>query len=120
MGFVHSAAEVARATGLSYRQVDHWVTAGVLRPIDTPNPGSGAGRRFSAEELTVAVVLASLRHMNVGLGVLDRVASQLRLFELDQWHGLVFIDADGWLSRTPFDAPAGWILDLDRFIDAYA
>lgn len=120
MRLVHTAQDVCRASGLTYRQVDHWVTTGVLVPIDTPNPGSGAGRRFSSEEMTVACVLASMRTLAVPLGVLDRVAQQLRMFGADDWRGLLFVDADGWVQRTPHVAHAGWILDLDRFIDAYA
>jgi len=52
--------------GLTYRQIDYWCSRGYLKP-DEANPGSGQRRVFPAEE--VAVAIAMLAYMSVGLTV---------------------------------------------------
>jgi DNA-binding transcriptional MerR regulator len=45
-----STTELCRETRLSYRQIDYWVTNGLIRPrTEGPNPGSGNNRRFSVD-----------------------------------------------------------------------
>lgn len=100
-------------TGLSYRQVDHWITHGVLYAEES-NPGSGYGRVVPPTELLVASVLAELRALNTPLSTLRRIGQQLRICtDPEQWSGIIFIDSDGWISRTPHSVGAGWIVDLD-------
>jgi hypothetical protein len=46
--------------GITYRQLDHWVTRGYLRPEN--KPGSGYGREFSESEIEIAKLMAKLVH----------------------------------------------------------
>lgn len=46
--------------GVTYRQLDHWVRRGYLRP-DQPAPGSGNAREWSGDELRVAQLMACLK-----------------------------------------------------------
>lgn len=61
------------ATGLTYRQVDHWCRAAYLRP-DQPDPGSGRRRTFPPGELEVARVMAALTAAGVSPGAAARAA----------------------------------------------
>lgn len=44
--------------GITYRQLDHWITRGYLRPEN--KPGSGTEREFSEREIEVAKLMAAL------------------------------------------------------------
>jgi DNA-binding transcriptional MerR regulator len=48
-----------RATGITYRQLDHWIRRGHLHP-DNATAGSGIAREWSNDELAVAVRMARL------------------------------------------------------------
>ena len=50
--------QLAERIGVSYRQVDFWVSKGYLRPEN--ETGSGIPREFSSSEIQVAVVMARL------------------------------------------------------------
>lgn len=109
---------------MSYRQVDHWCTVGVLVPADevalaggssSANPGSGAARGFSPDELRVACALAALRDLGMPLHLLARVGSQLRLAPERVWSEVAYVSPDGWLSSEP--PAAAWVLDLSTVPD---
>lgn len=114
-----STTQLARETGISFRMCDYWCQVGILEPIEdgprsergttAARPGSGSPRRFTASEMWVAAVLAELRLVGAPLDVLRRVASQLRM--ATEYHGVVFVDPEGWLAREP--SPVCWRLDLD-------
>lgn len=46
---------------LTYRQFDHWIRRGYLKPIE-PTPGSGNGRWWPPGELAIAARMARLVH----------------------------------------------------------
>ncbi len=50
---------LARCPGITYRQLDTWVTKGWLNP-DERNPGPGHARRFTGDEARVAIVMGRL------------------------------------------------------------
>jgi DNA-binding transcriptional MerR regulator len=52
-------ADLVKASGLTYRQIDHWTRKGWLRPLN-PDEGSGSRRRYPAAELVVAQRMAIL------------------------------------------------------------
>lgn len=56
--------DICHRLGVSYRQIDHWVRRGWLRP-DQPIPGSGNPREWTNEELDVARRMAAL--VNAGI-----------------------------------------------------
>lgn len=59
-------------TGLTFRQVDHWVSTGYLRCTE-PSPGTGRPRMFGSGEVQVAIRMKSL----VELGIKPSVACDL-------------------------------------------
>jgi DNA-binding transcriptional MerR regulator len=46
----YTADDVVKATGLTYRALDHWLRKGYL-DIPDPTPGSGFPRRFTDDQL---------------------------------------------------------------------
>ena len=67
-------------TGVSYRQVDHWVRRGWLRP-DNPHGGPGSVRQWTNDELDVAVRMAQL----VKAGLAPEVAAKAAREGAEAW-----------------------------------
>jgi len=72
-----STAEVARLTGLSARQLDHWDRNGFLRPSLEKASGYGSTRRYSFADVVRLRVAARLRAEGVGLARIRRCAEAL-------------------------------------------
>ena len=72
-----STAEVARLTGLSARQLDHWDRKGFLRPSLERASGYGSARRYSFADVVRLRVAARLRASGVGLARIRRCAEAL-------------------------------------------
>lgn len=72
-----STAEVARLTGLSARQLDHWDRNGFLRPSLERASGYGSTRRYSFADVVRLRVAARLRAEGVGLARIRRCAEAL-------------------------------------------
>ena len=72
-----STAEVARLTGLSARQLDHWDREGFLRPSLERASGYGSARRYSFADVVRLRVAARLRAAGVGLARIRRCAEVL-------------------------------------------
>ena len=72
-----STAEVARLTGLSARQLDHWDRQGFLHPSLQPAAGYGSNRRYSFADVVRLRVAARLRAHGVGLARIRRCAEAL-------------------------------------------
>jgi DNA-binding transcriptional MerR regulator len=102
--------ELARLTGLSYREVDYWTRRGVLVP-DRAAHGSGTHRGYPENEARVGVVVTQLRRYGMPLDTLARAAEQMREWDGDEWSGHVFITDAGEITRTPTSMT--WWLDLD-------
>lgn len=104
--------ELAQETGLSYRQVDHWTTRGVLAPADDrTNPGHGRYRQFDEREARVGRALKALRELGAGLAVLTEVGWALRSLPDHEWHGMMHVNTLGMIHRQGYSA--GWTVDLD-------
>lgn len=73
-----STAQVARLTGLTVRQLDHWDRLGFLRPSVSRAAGYGTARRYSFEDVVRLRVAARLRAGGVGLARLRRCEEALR------------------------------------------
>lgn len=56
-------AEVCKATGATYRQLDHWIRRGWLTVDHTG--GTGNRREWSSHEITIAALMVRL--VNAGL-----------------------------------------------------
>jgi DNA-binding transcriptional MerR regulator len=72
-----STAELARLTGLSARQLDHWDRKGFLRPSLEKASGYGSARRYSFADVVRLRVAARLRASGVGLARIRRCAEAL-------------------------------------------
>jgi DNA-binding transcriptional MerR regulator len=72
-----STAEVARLTGLSPRQLDHWDRLGFLKPSLAKASGYGSARRYSFADVVRLRVAARLRASGVGLARIRRCAEAL-------------------------------------------
>lgn len=72
-----STAEVARLTGLTARQLDHWDRKGFLRPSLEKAKGYGSTRRYSFADVVRLRVAARLRGSGVGLARIRRCAEAL-------------------------------------------
>ncbi len=72
-----STAEVARLTGLTARQLDHWDRQGFLRPSLERASGYGSSRRYSFADVVRLRVAARLRAGGVGLARIRRCAEAL-------------------------------------------
>jgi DNA-binding transcriptional MerR regulator len=72
-----STADVARLTGLTARQLDHWDRKGFLRPSLEKAHGYGSTRRYSFADVVRLRVAARLRSSGVGLARIRRCAEAL-------------------------------------------
>jgi DNA-binding transcriptional MerR regulator len=72
-----STADVARLTGLTARQLDHWDRQGFLRPSLERARGYGSTRRYSFADVVRLRVAARLRAEGVGLARIRRCADAL-------------------------------------------
>lgn len=60
-----TTTELAKRAGISYRQADHWTTAGYLRPVVHAD-GKGSRRLFDDREVVRARIMGSLVNL-IGL-----------------------------------------------------
>ncbi len=72
-----STAQVARLTGLSERQLDHWDRQGFFKPSLSRASGYGSTRRYSFADVVRLRVAARLRAAGVGLARIRRCAEAL-------------------------------------------
>jgi hypothetical protein len=113
-----NAAEFVEATGLTYRQADHWARAGVFDVATSP--GSGSPRAWSANDVEIARALSAvsglLRTIGPGSGggltraFARRVANFMRVHRPDR----IYIGPHGELSTEPLDLPATLMVDLAK------
>jgi predicted site-specific integrase-resolvase len=80
----YSAAEVCAKVGVSYRQLDYWLRAGLV-PGDNAH-GSGSARRFTEEDVAYIttfthMIRAGLRHIRalevMKLGLIENGRARL-------------------------------------------
>jgi hypothetical protein len=61
------AADVARATGLTFRQLDYWARTNFVRPSLEDAHGSGSWRRYSDDDVLVLCRVKRLLDIGVSL-----------------------------------------------------
>jgi len=79
--FLHasfSTAQVARLTGLSARQLDHWDRLGFLSPSLARAAGYGSRRRYSFADVVRLRLAGRLRSAGFGLSAVRRVVETIR------------------------------------------
>lgn len=68
----YSTADVARITGLSYRQIDYLDRQRVVQPTVGRASGSGSFRLYSGDELESLILVAKLLEAGVSATVICR------------------------------------------------
>lgn len=106
-----TATQVLALTGTTYRRLDYWLRLDVVETCNVGGnePGSGAQRLFSIDELFVIAAVADLSDLRVGTDQLKRVAAQLR--QTQDPHGTIYVDRDGFFLSGP--AGSCYCVDLD-------
>jgi DNA-binding transcriptional MerR regulator len=70
--------DVVALTGLTYRQVDHWATTGVVRPSIKTAAGKGSRREYSFQDLVQLRVAKALRDGGISVQKIRKSLSWLR------------------------------------------
>lgn len=114
-----TTAQVAQAAGVSTRQLDYLVSAGVIDPAWIEGTGgSGSRRRWAPEQVKVVRLAAVLRE----LGATDEtlrpaLAAIVTIPDERVWNARILVTVDGRLM-TPLGADAnGYLVDLARCRD---
>ncbi|HOV80119.1 MAG TPA: MerR family transcriptional regulator [Bacillota bacterium] len=74
-------SEVAKLTGLTQRQLDHWDRTGLFRPSLAPAEGKGSARFYSFLDVVQLMAARKLREAEVSLQTLRKVVEYLRKAE---------------------------------------
>ncbi len=74
---LYSSEEARRIAGITYRQLDSWTRAGLVKPARQAS-GSGSARRWSPAQVVELRVLGDLRRAGVSMQQIRRAISWLR------------------------------------------
>ena len=88
-----STAEIARLTGLSPRQVDHWTRVGLIQPSVHSATGSGSQRRWSYRDVLTTKIAAKLRSAGFDLDAIGDALGYLRTHLADISTGLAISES---------------------------
>ncbi|HCB33958.1 MAG TPA: MerR family transcriptional regulator [Acidimicrobiaceae bacterium] len=72
------APNVARIVGITYRQLDHWATKGIVKPSLRTATGSGSRRLYTYRDLLELKVVQTLREQGFGLGKITDIFDYVR------------------------------------------
>ena len=73
-----SAPQTAELVGISYRQLDHWTTKGLIRSSLANATGSGSRRRYSYNDLVELKIAKKMRDQGIDLKSIARAFDYLR------------------------------------------
>jgi DNA-binding transcriptional MerR regulator len=91
-----TTGQVARLTGLSHRQLDHWAWSGFLVPSGGEGaPSAFARRRYTFEDLVRIRTVAELRRQGAPLQLVRKAVERLRQFTVDPLRQLKLVVLDG-------------------------
>ena len=110
--------EVCARTGLTYRQLDHWVRVGVIKPSLRRAEGSGTYRLWSDEDVRILRVLNDMRGVADDTVDLSRLAGVVAALRCTNWHGLLVI-TDGEItirSDLPDTHRPYMVVPLDQYL----
>lgn len=86
---LHTSEEAAERAGVTFRQLDYWVTQGIVTPTEWLNEGgSGSRRRWSDEDITRIATAAELKDLGLS-GALIAIAVQSNALWLGIADGLI-------------------------------
>ena len=72
-GAVFNGPEAADIIGITYRQLDHWDTSGLVKPSLTKADGQGSRRQYVYGDLMDLLVVKTLTDFGVGFELIRRV-----------------------------------------------
>ena len=79
-----TTGQVARLTGLTHRQLDHWAWSGFLAPAGSEAATSAfARRRYTFEDLVRIRTVAELRRQGASLQLVQKAVERLQQFTVD-------------------------------------
>jgi hypothetical protein len=107
-----SAREVCEATGVTYRQLDHWDSLGVIEPT-IPANGSGTQRRFNPAQVPVIRALGQLCVAGAGSNQLRAAFRYLSAVSPAEWREKVYVSPGGHISRKMM-GPVALVVNLDQ------
>ena len=73
-----SGPQTAELVGISYRQLDHWTTKGLMRSSLADATGSGSRRRYSYNDLVELKIAKKMRDQGIDLKSIARAFDYLR------------------------------------------
>jgi len=71
-----TANQAVKAAGVTYRQLDYWTTNRYVR-CHHANPGSGYGRKYTAQEVHILTLMAALVKQGMEPRTASRVARRI-------------------------------------------
>lgn len=81
MSEVFRAPEVARLTGVSYRQLDYWARSRLIEPSVRTADGQGTQRLYSADDVARVRAIAILLDAGVSLAAVRKTFAHPRALE---------------------------------------
>lgn len=82
----YSGSQAAKIVGASYRQIDYWISSGVIVP-DDPSPGSGYHRGLTVDDLVRLRVVVTLLDSGMSLQRARRMVAAVDITEDTAWWG---------------------------------
>ena len=76
---LYSSSQACKITGVTYRQLDHWIRIEVITPFINPK-GSGKERRFSFKDLIDLRTAKCLFDIGINSGIIKNLDSDLLHF----------------------------------------
>ncbi|WP_419946092.1 MerR family transcriptional regulator [Candidatus Poriferisodalis sp.] len=73
-----SGPHTAKLVGISYRQLDHWTTKGLIRSSLADAAGSGSRRRYSYSDLVELKIAKKMRDQGIDLKSIAKAFDYLR------------------------------------------
>lgn len=113
----HSTTHVAQLSGLSFRQLDHYVKIGLLAPSKRAARGHGTRRIWSDADVARAMLVAALRALGATTDVLARVLAQLPA-DPGEWPSWLFISPAGEVRDLHPHGPAWWGISVARLLQS--
>lgn len=103
--------EVCDLTGVTYRQLDCWTTAGVVTPT-IPARGSGSRRRFTEDDVRLVALAMRLAELGCPLRTVSGAVAMMAGRPPAQWEGTLIVYPDGDALLGERVAGAAWVVDL--------
>lgn len=79
MSQLYSSSQACKITGVTYRQLDHWIRIEVITPFQNPK-GSGKERRFNFKDLIDLRTAKCLFDLGINSGIIKDLDSDLLHF----------------------------------------